>query len=138
MPCIKKWICVLPTFQNIPSKIVLLIIPNREGWSYLAVKKLSALLRQKTSKNNGDFYCLNCFHSLEEKTNVAHIKKHVKINVFVTLWCVFEDTKILEFNQHHKSDKTPLINYADLECLIKKIDKCKNNPEKSMCNSWWA
>ena len=25
-------------------------------------KKRSALLRETTSKNNGDFYCLNCLH----------------------------------------------------------------------------
>ena len=31
----------------------------------------------------------------------------------------FEDTKILEFNQYQK----------DLECIIKKIDECKNNPK---------
>ena len=31
-----------------------------------------------------------------------------------------EDTKILQFNQYHKSDKTPFIIYADLESLIKK------------------
>ena len=30
--------------------------PNGEGWHYLAVKKLSALLGGKTSKNNGDFH----------------------------------------------------------------------------------
>ena len=30
-----------------------------------------------------------------------------------------------------KSDKTPCIIYTDLESLIKKIDNCKNNPEKS-------
>ena len=38
---------------------------------------------------------------------------------------------ILQFNQYMKSDKTPCIIYADLESLIKKIDNCKNNPEKS-------
>ena len=32
-----------------------------------------------------------------------------------------EDTKILEFNQYHKSNKTPFIIYAGLESLIKKI-----------------
>ena len=42
-----------------------------------------------------------------------------------------EDTKILEFNQYQKSDKAPFIIYADLECLIEKIDACKNNPESS-------
>ena len=40
-----------------------------------------------------------------------------------------EDTKILEFNQYQKSDKAPFIIYADIECIIKKIDGCKNNPE---------
>ena len=35
-----------------------------------------------------------------------------------------EDTKILEFNQYHKSDKTFTID-ADLEYLIEKINRCK-------------
>ena len=43
----------------------------------------------------------------------------------------FEDTKILEFNQNQKSDKASLIIYADLECIIEKIDGCKNNPKNS-------
>ena len=40
-----------------------------------------------------------------------------------------EDAKILEFNQYKKSDKPPFIIYADLECIIEEIDRCKNNPE---------
>ena len=40
-----------------------------------------------------------------------------------------EDTKILEINQYQKSDKAPFIIYADLECIIEKIDGCKNNPK---------
>ena len=40
-----------------------------------------------------------------------------------------EDTKILEFNQHQKSDKAPFIIYSDFECIIQKTDGCKNNPE---------
>ena len=42
-----------------------------------------------------------------------------------------EKAKILEFKHHMKSDKMPYIIYADLECLIEKIDGCENNPEKS-------
>ena len=41
-----------------------------------------------------------------------------------------EVTKILEFNQYQKSDKALFIIYA--ECLIDKIDGCKNNPENSL------
>ena len=43
----------------------------------------------------------------------------------------FQDTKILEFNQYQKSNKALFIIYADLECIIEKIDGCKNNPENS-------
>ena len=42
-----------------------------------------------------------------------------------------EDTKILEFNQYQKYDKAPFIIYADFECIIEKIDGCKNNSENS-------
>ena len=41
----------------------------------------------------------------------------------------FENIKILEFNQHRKSDKTLFISYTDLERIIEKIDGCKNDPE---------
>ena len=43
-----------------------------------------------------------------------------------------EDTKILEFNQYKKSYKAPFIIYADLECIIDKVDGCKNNPKNSL------
>ena len=43
-----------------------------------------------------------------------------------------EDIKILQFNQYQKSNKAPFITYAHLECLIRKIDGCKNNPENSL------
>ena len=45
------------------NQVILLMITGGEKWNYLAVKKLSALLRGITSKHEGEFYCLNCFHS---------------------------------------------------------------------------
>ena len=42
-----------------------------------------------------------------------------------------KNTKILEFNQYHKSDKAPFIIYAEPECLLEKIDGCKKNHENS-------
>ena len=44
---------------------------------------------------------------------------------------ISEDTKILEFNQYQKSDKTSFIIYAGLKYLARKIDGCKNDPKKS-------
>ena len=42
--------------SNHEKQVIILMIPNGEGWHYLAVKELSALLRGITPKNNGDFY----------------------------------------------------------------------------------
>ena len=42
-----------------------------------------------------------------------------------------EDNKILNYNHGEKSMKHPFIIYADLECLLKKMNTCGNNPEKS-------
>ena len=40
---------------------------------------------------------------------------------------LFEDTKILEFNQYEKSDEAPFFICSDLECIKENIDGCKNN-----------
>ena len=42
----------------------------------------------------------------------------------------FKDTKILELNQFHNSDKTRSTIYADLESLIEQNDQCENSPEQ--------
>ena len=42
-----------------------------------------------------------------------------------------EDNKILKYNHREKSIKVPFIIYADLEFLLKKMNTCHNNPEKS-------
>ena len=62
-----------------------MILNEEKQWHYHAVKELSALLRGKTSKHHGDFYCLNCLHSLATEKNLNPLKYHVKIKIFVTL-----------------------------------------------------
>ena len=55
---------------------VLMIADKNNNWHYLAVKRISGLLRGITSRHNGDFYCLNCFHSY---TTENKLKKHEKM-----------------------------------------------------------
>ena len=73
-------------------------------------KKAIIILRGITSKHCGGLYEYKDF-----------------CNVIMS----FEDTKVLEFNQYQKSDKAPFIIYSHLECIIEKIDECKNSPENS-------
>ena len=103
------------------------MIPNKERCHYIAVKTLSALLLGITSKDKGDFYCLNCLHSFRIKTKLESHKKVCENKIFCSIELLSEDTKM--FNQYQKSDKAPFITYADLECLVEKINGCKNYPE---------
>ena len=112
--------------SNREKQVILLMISNGERrWHYFAVKKLSALLIDIT------FYCLNCFHSFSTGKKLESHKKACENKNFCNVNMISYDTKILEYNQYQKSDKAPLIIYADLECIIEKIDGCKNNPENS-------
>ena len=105
------------------------MIPNGEKWHYLAVKKLLGLLTEITSKNHGNFYCLNCLYSFATEKKLELHKKVCEKKIFSNVLMPSKDTKILEFNQYQKSDKAPFIIYADLKCLIEKIDGSKNNLE---------
>ena len=55
--------------SNRGKEVILLMILNRERQHYLTVKQL-ALLRGITSKNNGDFYCLDCLYSFKTKNKL--------------------------------------------------------------------
>ena len=44
------------------------MILSGEGWHYLAGKILLALLKELTSKHDGNFCCPNCLYSLRIKS----------------------------------------------------------------------
>ena len=60
---------------------------------YLSVKKLAALLRGMTSKNDHDFYCIDCLNSFRIKKNLSRIKECVKIKIFVVELSLLETQK---------------------------------------------
>ena len=108
------------------------MIPNKSRSHYLAVKNKISNIKRNNIKNNGYLYCLNCLHSLRTKENKFQSHKNVcKNKDFCNVIIPSEGSKLLEFNQYQESDKEPFSIYADLECLIKKTDECKNNPESS-------
>ena len=78
---------------------------------YLAVKKLSALLRGIMSKRNIKNLCGN--------------------KDFCNVIMTSEDTKLLEFNQYKNLIKHHLLSMYIFN-IIEKIDGCKNNPEDSL------
>ena len=115
--------------SNRETLLIFLMIPNGEGWHYLAVKRLSALLREVTSKHHHLNY-LNCLHSFATENKRESHKKLCEDKDFCYVIIPSEDTKILKFNQYQKSDKAPFVIYADIECLIEKFDGCKINSQQ--------
>ena len=69
--------------------------PKGGVWHYLAVKKLSALLKEITSKNNGDFYCLNFLHYFRTKTKLESHEKGCENKDFCNIVMLSKGTKIL-------------------------------------------
>ena len=58
-------------------QVILLMITDRDNnWHYLAVTRVSGLLRGITSHKHGEFYCLNCFRPYSTKNM---LEKHEKI-----------------------------------------------------------
>ena len=86
----------------------------------LSLKSLSALLRGIASKHDGDFYCLNCFHSYSTKNK---LKKHERVcydHDYCYVEMPNEYNKILKYNYGKKSTKAPAIYVMTLSVYLKK------------------
>ena len=80
--------------SNCEKQLILLMIPNGEKlWKYLAVKKLSAVLRGIIFKYYGDFYCLNHLHSFRTKNKLESLKKECENKDFSNVIMPSEELK---------------------------------------------
>ena len=116
------------------NQITLLMISNGENWHYLAVKSLSRLLGGITSNHVGDYYCLNCFHSYRTENKLNAHKKICENSEYCNIEIPSPNNNLIKYNQGEsltKSLKLPFVIYADLECILKKISTCYNNPDLS-------
>ena len=102
------------------NHVILLMITDGKKGHYLAVRSLSVLLRETTSSNNGDLYCLNCFHSYRTHNKLKKHKRVCNNHDYCRVDMPKEDEKILKYNPGEKLLKAPFIIYADLESILKK------------------
>ena len=107
------------------------MITDGEKWHYLTVKNLPGLLRGITSTHKEDFYCLNCFPSYRTKNKLEAHKKICEDHNYCNVEKPTKNNNIIKSNLGEKSIKLPFVIYADLECLLKKISPCQNNPNQS-------
>ena len=90
------------------------------------------------TNHNGNFCCLNCFHSYSTDSKLIKHYKVCKNHGCYYVEMRNEDNKILKYNHGEGFMKSPVIMYSDLECLLEKRSACQNNPEKSYTEKIWA
>ena len=112
-------------------KIKLMLIEKNGVKHYAWVKNTSRLLSSQVSKHNGKKKfcdrCLNpfwCEQSLNKHLEYCSNHEAVKIEMP-------KKGDKLKFENYYKGERLPFIIYADTESLIKPIQTCEADPEKS-------
>ena len=108
---------------NRENQVIPLMITDGKKWHYLSVKKLSALLRGITSKHDGEFSFLNCFHSFRTENKLKKHKNVCEDHDYCYVEIPKEDNKMLKHNYGKKSVKVPFIIYYSIYyslCLKKR------------------
>ena len=121
----------LSKYTGSEHDIILLLIKDEDNSHYCLVKNISALLSAQINKHKGNrYFCLNCFNGFNTPESLNNHKEYcynnecVKINMPPT-------GSFLEFKNFVHSEKAPFAIYADFESLIKPLDVCDPDPEKS-------
>ena len=103
----------------------------KEKTHYTLVKNKSALIAsQKNNHKHKGHLCLNCFNSFNTLESLNKHKEYCYENKSVKTNMPPQNT-YLRFNKFHHSEKAPFAVYADFESLIKSMDYCNPDPNKS-------
>ena len=121
----------LSKYTGSKHDIILLLIKDGDNSHYCLVKNISALLYSQINKHKEKrYFCLNCFNgfntpeSLNKHKEYCYNNECVKINMPPS-------GSFLEFKNFIHSEKAPFAIYADFESLIKPLNVCDPDPEKS-------
>ena len=111
--------------------ITLLLIKDGEKSHYCLVKNLSALLQSQINNHKGiRNICLNCFNGFNTPDSLNKHKEYCYNNECVKIVMPPPGT-FLRFKNFLHSEKAPFAIYADFESLIKPMDNCDPDPNKS-------
>ena len=111
--------------------ITLLLIKDGGKSHYCLVKNLSALLQSQINNHKGiRNICLNCFNGFNTPDSLNKHKEYCYNNECVKIVMPQQGT-FLRFKNFLHSEKAPFGIYADFESLIKPMDNCDPDPNKS-------
>ena len=116
--------------------IVLLLIKNRDNSHYCYVKNLSALLSSQVNNHKSKLYfCLNCLSGYDDPEKLEKHKEYCSEEESIKINMPKPDTYI-KFKNYLYSERAPFAIYADFESILKPLDTCKPDPNKSYTHKY--
>ena len=115
----------------------LLLITEDEKKQYVLIKDFDKFMyNQSKHKERKHFcmYCLQCFSS--EGILAKHTNNCLMINGKQAINMPKEGENVLKFNNFHKQLPVPFIIYADFEAIMKKVQGCRSNDNKSYTEAY--
>ena len=107
-----------------------------EKTHYVLVKNDSALIASHINKHEHKRHlCLNCFNSFNSPETLEKHKEYCYGNESVIIRMPPQGT-YLRFKNFLHSEKAPFAIYADFESLIKPMDNCNPDPNKSYTKNY--
>ena len=111
--------------------IVLLLIKNGDNSHYCYVKNESALLSsQVNSHGHKRYFCLNCLNGYDTPEKLEKHKEYCSEEESIKINMPPPDTYI-KFKNYLYSERAPFAIYADFESILKPLETCKPDPNKS-------
>ena len=111
--------------------ITLMLLKDGENSHYCLVNNISALLIAQLNNHKGTRHiCLSCLNGFNTKQALDNHKEYCYAYECVKT-IMPEKGTMLNFKNFPHSEKVPFIIYADLEALIKEMQNCDPNPQKS-------
>ena len=121
----------LSKYTGSKHDITLLLIKDGDNSHYCLVKNISALLSSQINNHKGSRnFCLNCFNNFDTPESLTKHKEYCYNNECVKI-LMPPSGSILKFKNFVHSEKAPFTIYADFESLIKPLDVCDPDPNKS-------
>ena len=113
--------------------ITLLLIKDEDGDNshYCLVKDLSALLSSQVNKHKSKLYfCLNCLNGFDKPEKLEKHKEYCSEEESIKINMPKPDT-FIKFKNYLHAERAPFVVYADFESILKPLEACKPDPNKS-------
>ena len=116
--------------------ITLLLIKNGDNSHYCLINNLSRLLTSQVNNHKSKlYYCLNCLNGFDDPEKLEKHKEYCSENENIKINMPPPET-YLKFKNFLHSERAPFAIYADFESLLKPLETCKPDPNKSYTHKY--